>query len=348
MTLVPLRHARAAPCKECGPVHGRAASFPGAADTRAKRGVVNGTAQIVSARDTTAPPFHVSPMSSTGSFYEKKRVGKARALAASPGTDAAGALLRHLDETSASKPDVAALVRDVEEADAALASTGPAHDTDAVVTPALASVPFSTLTDDPASSREMAATHASRGRDTADPVADATSGPPSMQALVPRRGPSLTIPFLVVGAFIIAGLGLPSLRRAAAPVATNQTATAPATAAQAPVTPAGQPVTDPAEQDIRSAVTAYAEAYSRLSVADVQAVFPGADAGALQTSFEGLRAQRIDVIGLQVHVAGPRATVEGAWRTTGEATNGSSFVTQSPVVLTLDQRDGRWVIVNRY
>ena len=81
---------------------------------------------------------------------------------------------------------------------------------------------------------------------------------------------------------------------------------------------------------------------------DVQAVYPAVDAAALQASFGAVTRQQIETFGISVHVAGPRATVECAWRTTGEAPTGTGFVTESPVVLTLDQRDGRWFIVNRY
>ena len=58
-------------------------------------------------------------MSSTGSFYEKKRLGKARSLATRLSDDAAGELLRHLEQTNAATPDVAALVREAEASDAA-------------------------------------------------------------------------------------------------------------------------------------------------------------------------------------------------------------------------------------
>jgi len=292
-------------------------------------------------------------MSSSSSFYDKKRIGKARSLAASPSNDAAGELLRYLEQAHESTPDVAALVRDVEESDAALASARLAGDTDAVVTPALAVIPFSSLTDDRASSRALAALHATHSADEAGATGRSHDGDEvnhaaaSLAAARPA-GPSLTIPFLLVGAVIIAGLGIPSLRRAPAAVTSHATSgSVSAPAAHDAVLPAAVP----GEQDeraIRSIVSAYASAYTRLNVADVQAVFPTVDAAALNASFAGLRQQQVDILGLQVHVSGPRATVEGAWRTTGAAANGSPFVLQSPVVLTLDQRDGRWFIVNRY
>lgn len=295
-------------------------------------------------------------MSSSGSFYDKKRIGKARALAASLSEDAAGELLRHLDQASGDKPDVAALVREAESADAARGGAR-AEDTDAVVTPDLASIPFSTLTDDAASSREMAAAHATRRRsgDATSSEYEGTQASGAQAPLLQELGygsdhPSLKIPFLVVGAVIVAALGIPSMRRVSAPSVVNDARPAAVAAATAGRSTAGESAvsSDANDASIRSVVASYADAYTRRSEGDVRAVYPGVDAVALRTSFGGVAQQQIEVFGVQVHVAGPRATVECAWRTTGQASNGSAFVTESPVVLTLDQRDGRWFIVNRY
>lgn len=252
--------------------------------------------------------------------------------------DAAGALLRHLEQLDTKRLDVAALVREVERAERDTSGDG-----DASLSPATATL-HATISATVPDSWYGAAKRAREARDSG-----AVSGVPL--AVLPKHArPSLVLPFVAASAIIIAAVGVPVIRRA-------QTATSSAPApmgAVAAVATAGhaasvsRPATGVADHAVHGVVDAYARAYANRDAAAVRAVFPTVEIARLQQTFAGLRRLDVQVEDEQIQVTGATATVACLWQTESETVDGTTERAALPIVLTLERRGDTWLVVNRY
>jgi tetratricopeptide (TPR) repeat protein/predicted Ser/Thr protein kinase len=123
---------------------------------------------------------------------------------------------------------------------------------------------------------------------------------------------------------------------------------------QTTVPPVVQPSPAPAsparaseEPAIRALIGSYAEAYSSLNVRDVQKVYPGVNAAALQKNFSQLKSQKVQIQGEQVQVNGAMATVTLTWQTVGVGQVGGALSASQKVELTLQKTGSAWIIVGR-
>ncbi len=91
----------------------------------------------------------------------------------------------------------------------------------------------------------------------------------------------------------------------------------------------------------------YADAYSRLDVGGVAAVFPGAKTAAIRRSFEDFRALEMVLENVQVSVAGDRATASCVVRQTSTAKAGRPSEQRTPARFELRKDGDNWLIVSR-
>ena len=254
----------------------------------------------------------------TPSFVDAERRGQesARLSARAPTIDAVRTYWAATDVMTT-------VVTEAKQRAGAVAPSVGATPTAAVVTPA-ATPTSAPLVQTPAQTADSSAT-ASR---SVEPAASPLTPVPEAPTL---RQPDPSPP-------------APAVDRGAAP------ATAPrdpqvAGPSEAPRAPARTLAAD--EQSIRTVLSAYADAHSRLDAAAVRAIYPATDVAALQRTFSRMRSQRVQILNEQIQVTGATAIVSCVWQTVFELDAGAPNRSAPRTTLTLQRSGDTWVIVSR-
>ena len=93
---------------------------------------------------------------------------------------------------------------------------------------------------------------------------------------------------------------------------------------------------------------AYADAYSRLQVADVKRVYPGVNEVGLKASFENAKSQQVAVVNEQfVSLTDSQATVTCTWQVAYEPKSGRMQRSSSKITIRLQKTNGAWYITER-
>lgn len=204
----------------------------------------------------------------------------------------------------------------------------------------------------PASSTRFAPSAPSTATAREDvPRSASPSAPPPPSDPVPDVSPAVAAPSPTAPSTSVALTPIPAAP-GAVPTAAPPPSAASEVAAVAPPPAATASVPtrrDDDERAVRSALRAYADAYSGLDVDGVKRVYPGVNEPALRRAFRALRSQRVELQGASLVVSGDTATVTGTLVSSAVGQVGSSTPVRDarPVVFDLVRRDGAWIIVER-